>query len=183
MLKRHVDVFANPFVVVNQTEQSLLEIIGIGIEEPDPLNPWYGHELSEQSIESGPIPALPAIGREILGDKIDFFNSLLGQHRCLLHHRIDRAAAVGAAKLWDDAKGALVVASLRNLDEGRMGRGGSQPRDGMVIKIARNPDVEPFFLAVVKFPQDLGYSRDFSCSYKEVHLGQLFGQLLWIPLR
>ena len=88
-----------------------------------------------------------------------------------------------SAQLGDDAKGALMVASLGDLDESGMGRSGPYPRSGMVIEVARNPDVQSSFLAFVMLPQNLGYSWHLTCSYKEVHFWQFLHQLFGIPLR
>jgi hypothetical protein len=96
MLKWNVQIAADPFAIADDTEEVVVQIIGISIKQADPTDVWDLVKLPQQTVKRGPVLAIASVCSEILGDEIDFPDSSLHQNFGFLNNRVDGAVR-GAA--------------------------------------------------------------------------------------
>src|SRR5262245_16380995 len=101
----------------NGIKQPLCHLVGICIQEPNPLLLRRGNRCQPLEQERKPIAEaeILAIAGSVLTDQVDFAYSLLEQSGCFGNHRFEPAAAKLAAVLRDHAKSARMIATLGDL--------------------------------------------------------------------
>lgn len=116
--------------------QFVAPVGGVGVKQADPEFPFnriQGADQGGQGFPAGGIhraaavrarvrPLVHAVIGDILGNKVDFLHAGPDQGFRLAHHVLLGAAAVASADHRNDAVGASVVAALRYLDVGGVGR-------------------------------------------------------------
>ncbi len=142
MLEGDVDVLTDLLVLMNESEQGLVQEIGVSIKESNPLDLTHQDHFSQQTVESGSVLEISAVGREILSDEVYFFDAGLREAPGFFDDRSDRAASMRSAELRNNAKRALVIAALRNLEIGGVGGRRSKARRGVVVKITGKTDIK-----------------------------------------
>ena len=141
VLQRHVDVAGDLRAFGDRADELVAPVRRMGVEQADPEIALDRLQLAEQGGEGGAAggvdrrarvgPLLPGVHAEegrVLGNEVELLHALGHELARLGDHAFDRAAAVPAADLRDDAEGARVVAALGDLDVGEMARREAEAR-------------------------------------------------------
>ena len=116
-------------------EQSPGNLVGICVEEANPLQPFDACEFFQQQSQAVFQPKILAVARGVLSDERDFAYAGLRQALGLGDNRFETPRAELSAKLRNDAEAAGMVAAFGDFYIGRGSRRGQYARRVVVVKI------------------------------------------------
>ena len=120
MLQGDIEIGRNDGRVLRHGfEQPRGDLVGIGVEEAQPLEAGQHGEGVEQGSEAVGQAEILAVAGGVLADKGELANALRDQVLCLGEDGSQTTRAELAAQLRDDAEAAGVIAALGDLDVGR----------------------------------------------------------------
>ena len=116
VLERHVEVAGDVGVAGDGFEQSGGDLVGVRVEEAEPLEVGDAGERVEQVGEAVPETEVFAVAGGVLADEGDLADALVDEVFRLGDHRGHAAGAEFSAELGNDAEAAGMVAALGDLD-------------------------------------------------------------------
>ena len=141
VLERNVDVAGDLRALRDRADELIAPMRRMRVEQADPEIALDGVQFTEKGGERGTAGRVDGGARvralflgvhaeegRILGDQVDLLDAFLHEAAGFLHDAVDRAAAMPAADLRDDAEGAWVVAAFGDLDVRKMIRGEAEAR-------------------------------------------------------
>jgi len=135
VLQRHVEIFGDGIVPRDGLQQARRHLVGIGVEEAQPLQSGqHGHGVKQRG-ETVLQPEIFAVAGSVLADQGDLAHALRYKSLGLGDDGFHRPRAELAAQLGDDAEAAGVVASLGDLDVGRRSRRSQNARRLVAVEI------------------------------------------------
>ncbi len=139
VLERHVDVLHDLGLARDRVDQLVVERARERVVEPDPVDAFGLAELAQQLGEGlarpGRAARVPAVAREVLRDQVDLAHAARAERADLGGDVRDRAAALRAAQLGDDAERARPVAALGDLDVRRVGGPDADARRLVIVDV------------------------------------------------
>src|SRR6476661_5974581 len=135
MLQRDIDVGANLVVRCNRLQQTTSDFVGISVQEPNPAEIFDGSEFFEQQSQAIFETEILSIASGVLANEGDFTHARAGETFRLGDYGFKSARAKFATQLWNNAKRAGMIASLRNLDIGSVARRGQNSGCRVIVQI------------------------------------------------
>ncbi len=183
MLERHVEIGDDPLGASQHLVKLFGEVVGVVVEDADPIELFDLIELAEEFGQPGPAVEIDAVIGHILGHQDQLANAIGGQLASLFDHPLDRLRHMLAAHIRDGTERTEPIASLGDLEVGEVA--GCDPQPGAVIlglhrrrakdrALLVQPAEDPF-----RDPRDLLAAED---ADDLVHLGELIEQDISLPL-
>src|SRR5689334_12832745 len=122
MLIGDVKVLTQAILFGDQADEIIGNSVWITVKKTNPVQTVNGRQLPEEPRDSIRQPEVLAKCHRVLGNQDQFANALARQSPGFFNQRGDRTAAKLAAKTWNGAEGADVIATFGDLEIRHVGR-------------------------------------------------------------
>ena len=127
VLDGQIQVLADVGGVRDHVQQTLVGLIGVAVEDAQPVHAVDGGGLAHQLGQGGMLLPVRAVAGGILGHQDVLTHALPGKLTHFTQDGVLAAGAVMAADQRDGAEGAAVVAAVADAGVGGVGGGGQHP--------------------------------------------------------
>src|SRR5437660_12481265 len=135
MLQGYVNVRTNIVVGCDRLEQSPRDLIGIGVEEANPLQAFDARKFFEQQGQAIFQSKVLAVASGVLSYERDFADAGLRQSLGFGDDGFETPGAELSSKLRNDAEAAGMIAAFGDFDIGRGSRRGQHAGRMVVVKV------------------------------------------------
>ena len=180
MLQRQIQIGRDLRIVGDLVQQPILRAVRVAVEHAHPVHALdLAHRAQQLRQHEVPVAEVAAVAAGVLGDQRNLRHALRGKAAALGHDVVEGPGGIIAANQRNRTVGAAVVAAVRDLHVGRVGRGG---QNAAAVEEALAVVHVDRALARHGLVQHVVQARVVRHAHEAVHLRHLRGQRVGIAL-